>query len=381
MPAVADNEQRTVGAAPTASDKTIKRRQADDPAALPKDRNARVREQAARKLAETKGKPRPAALGLNTGELVDDALARASASFIKWLKNNLRAIEIGAAALVLAIVGYGVYDWQVAKRYEQASHALMTGVEDAFGRIVKPEDTDQGQDIEEATDLRPKFPTPQARLEAALGAYRLAAGQYPATGAGILARLGEAGELLNRRDYDGALRAFHEVLDTPLARADSDVRMSATEGVAMAIEGKGDLDGALKEFKTLENSDIRGYAEFGLYQQARLLLKKGQKEVAKALLLKAKERLGGPHQSESPSVRHEFLTGQVNALLREIDPNLAPPPTPNPYDNLTPEQIAELRKAFERMQKQAPMMPPSPTEQPAPAPTPEPARAPGDSGE
>jgi hypothetical protein len=88
-------------------------------AALPKDRNARVRELAARKMAEAKGgkaKALSAGAGLNTSELVDDALARGFATFVKWGKTNLRLIEYCAIVAVLGFVAFIIYDWQASKR-------------------------------------------------------------------------------------------------------------------------------------------------------------------------------------------------------------------------------------------------------------------------
>jgi hypothetical protein len=267
----------------------------------------------------------------------------------------------------------------------------MNGVRDSLGTVsLETADKSIPGDDDEATDVRAKFPTVEAKTEAALGAYRLASSQYVGTGAGILAKLGEANELLDRRDFDGAQRVFREVLETPLAGADTDVRLNATEGVGQALEGKGDFDGALKAYKTLENSDVRGFVELGLYHQGRIyLVDKDQKDTAKALLLKARDRLSGAQgdkttDTAAPSVKHDFLSTRVNALLREIDPTLAAPAAAaNPYDQLTPDQLRELRKLYEKMRhQQQPSMPmePKPNEGSSnPGPAPQPAPAPGGS--
>jgi len=324
--------------------------------ALPKDRNARVREQAARKMAEAKAGPggRKAASAapgaLSTEELVDDAMARGLSNVTRWAKNNVRLLEGAVVGLVALGIGYAVWDWQTTRGLEKASDTLIRGVENSEGRIIKADEPPNPED----TDPTPKFPSLEAKREAALGSYRTAANQYSSTGAGILARLGEGSMLLERNDFDGALKAFREVLATPLAQADVDVRLNATEGVAMALEGKGDVDGALKEYKTLENADQRGYTELGLYHQARLLMsKKNDKESAKALLIKARDRMQAPAAvGAETGPQQEFIKSQVHALLREIDPSLAPPPSQNPMDMSQIEQMMQQRRMIEQLRKQ-----------------------------
>ena len=344
--------------------------------ALPKDRNARVREQAARKMAEAKAGPgggRKAASaapgGLSTEELVDDAMARALSGVTRWAKANVRLIEGAAVGLVLVGIGYAVWDWQTTRGLEKASDTLIRGVENSEGRIIKDDEAPNPDD----TDPTPKFPSLEARREAALGSYRTAANQYSSTGAGILARLGEGSMLLERNDFDGALKAFREVLATPLAQADTDVRLNATEGVGMALEGKADIEGALKEYRTLENADLRGYSELGLYHQARLLMtKKSDKDGAKALLIKARDKMStvaaaGAETASGP--QQEFLKSQVNALLREIDPSLAPPPSQNPMDMSQIEQMMQQRRAIEQLRRQMQQQQQPPPGQPVPLPS------------
>ncbi len=336
---------------------------------LPKDRNARVREQAARKMAEAKAggakKAAPAAGGLSTEELVDDALARGVSSVTRWVKKNVRLIEGGVVALIAIGIGLAVWDWQTTRKLETASDKLMRGVENAEGRIIKADEQPDPED----TDPRPKFASLDARKEATVGAYRLAAAEYSSTGAGILARLGEGGALLDRNDFDGALKSFRDVLATPLAQADLDVRLNATEGVGMALEGKGDVDGALREFRTLENSEVRGYAELGLYHQARLLMtKKNDRETAKAFLVKARDRLATSTGGDAAGPKQEFLKSQVHALLRDIDPSLAPASQSNPLDMMSIEQMMEQRRIIEQLRRQQQNQPkPQPAPSSAPA--------------
>lgn len=351
---------------------------------LPKDRNARVREQAARKLAEAQqgGGRRSAAAagGLSTEELVDDVMARGLSAFTRWAKANLRYIEIGAAALVIVGIGYAAYDWQYNRKLEKASDALHRALVDATGRVVADGES-KPDDPEDNWDTRPKFPTPEAREQAVLAGYKTASVEYAGTGAAILARLGEAGALLDKKDYDGAMAAYRDVLATALGKADLDVQLSSYEGLGMALEGKGDVDGALEQYKKLEGSKERGYQELGMYHQARLLLsKKGERDLAKGLLIKAKEQLTVPpgEPTSSAPVTHDYLMGQINGLLRDIDPSLAPAPTPGMgggFDQMSIEQLMEQKRLLDRLrakaaqQQHAPAPPITGTPEPLPAPS------------
>src|SRR5690606_38917234 len=113
----------------------------------------------------------------------------------------------------------------------------------------------------EAKDPTPTFKTAEEKTKAALEAYRKVVSEYGKTGPGMLAKLGEAGVLLDAKDWDGALAAFREVKESPLGKADVDVRARAVEGIGFAYEGKGQLDEALKAFEELEKTDVRGFKE------------------------------------------------------------------------------------------------------------------------
>ena len=100
---------------PSTKKKKKKKRAADDGGGS-KDRNKRVREQAARKMEEARERAksragRIGATGLDAGEMMDDAMARGFAAFMRWLKNNRRSIEFSIAGLILAGAGYGGWDW------------------------------------------------------------------------------------------------------------------------------------------------------------------------------------------------------------------------------------------------------------------------------
>ncbi|HNS99807.1 MAG TPA: hypothetical protein PLJ27_09445 [Polyangiaceae bacterium] len=339
-----------------------KKKRADGEGSAPsRDRNKRVREQAAKKMEQAKESAksranRIGATGLDAGEMVDDAMARGFAAFTKWIKTNRRTVEFSAIGLILAGAGYAAWDWYSNKSREEASAALMLATANAAGVVEEKKDDKEKPAADSAdnkrVDSRPHFDSYQALQDEALRTYRVAADGNSRSGAGILARLGEAGVLLERHDFDGAIQAVNAVLATDLAKADESVRMAAHERLGMALEGKGDEAGALAAYATLADSNLDIYKNYGLYHQARLSYEKGKKDEAKDKLHKLKERLKGVDNKNPAGNR--YLLAQVDALLRSVDPTAESLTPPAPGGELTPEQLIQLQKELEKMRQNPP---------------------------
>lgn len=316
---------------------------------LPRDRNARARELLKRRREEAKAGP--TAPGLDAGEMVDDALARMTASAGKWLRTNLTTIQVVVVAAVVITVGVVFYLDNSQAKLGEASDALAKAVAAERGRVLAE---DKRSDEEKEADSTLVFASEEERSKAALDAYAKVGAEHPGTGAAILAKLGEAGVKLDQGQWDAALESFSSVLASPLAGADLDVKGRAVEGQAFAREGKGDLDGALSGFKELEGIDARGYKELALYHQARIHVAKGDKEKAKELLKQAREKLSAP-SPEGDSF--QFLEAVVDEELRALDPSAVPsrPSLSGPKgSSLTPEELQKLlRQAQEAGQKKA----------------------------
>src|SRR6185437_4668144 len=190
------------------------------------------------------------------------------------------------------------------------------------------------------------FKTADERADTALASYKKVVTQHPGTGAAILARLGEAGDYLDKHDYDHAIEGFSAVAASSLASADADVKTRALEGLGFAKEGKGDLDGALAAFKDLEgvNKDL------GLYHQGRIWLAKGDKDKAKDALKQVHDKLEQPTGSQ-----RGYLQQMTDEMLRRIDPDLVPNKAPvlgGPKGNAkSPEELEKMRRLFEEAMK------------------------------
>ncbi|MGK3983192.1 tetratricopeptide repeat protein [Sorangium sp. So ce136] len=313
---------------------------------LPRDKNARAKELLARRREQAAGR-RP--VQLLPGEMVEDALSRMTSGAGRWIKKNFHVLQWGALAAVVAVGGVLFYVSRTDKKDAVSSSALAGAVAADRGRVLA-EDT--RTDEEKELDVARTFKTADERSDTALAAYNKVIDEHGGTGAAMLAKLGQAGVLLDKKDYAHAIEAYSAVVSSPLAGADPDVKGRAIEGIGFAKEGKGDLDGALASFKELEGIDMKGFKELAQYHQARIHLAKGETDKAKELLKSAHEKLQAP-SAEGRSF--QFLEAVVEEMLRKIDPTAAPPRAAfgGPKgQTMTPEEIEQLiRRARENAEK------------------------------
>lgn len=330
---------------------------------MAQDRNQDVKKQLLKKRTEATRRKVP----LAPGEMVDDALARGMAGTGRWLRTNFATIQWVIVGAVVVAIGYGVYDYRANKKAEAASSELIKGTVAEKGRISGATASKPEEDLPD--DPTPVFKSVDERRDTALASYRKVTSSYPGSGAAILARLGEAGVLLDKRNWDGALAAYRDVKASPLATVDASVRGAALEGIGLALEGKGQVDEALKAFHELEGTNMIGQKELGLYQQARILFAKGDTDKAKELLTSARERIKKESSGSSPPQGGEshpfgFLESQVDDLLRRIDPTAvpsAPPPRSGGGKGMSAEDMQRLQEQLQlRMKEQQSKTPKSP---------------------
>ncbi len=276
-----------------------------------------------------------------------------------WAKKNQGTVSafMGAAIAVgLGVFGYTYYE----KRQEtQASVELAKAVGDEKGRIGDP---DKAEDEEgRPHDPRPMFKTAEDRRDAALKKYRVVESKFKGTGAAILARLEEGSILLDKHDFAGAKAAFDEVKDSPLAKADTEVRGRALEGVGFAFEleaegatgdaRKAALDAAGKTYHELEGTDVLGFEELALYHQARIVEKQGDTAKAIELLKKLHEKVTKPGENH-PFV---YLEHVGEDRLRALDPAALPAKQPGQLGGPGGNQLtqAQIRRMMEQAQKKS----------------------------
>ncbi len=288
-----------------------------------------------------------------------DAVVDRAVEFGEWAKKNQGLVGIVAALGVLALVALSGYAYLHHKHELDASVQFARAVGDQFGRIGDPPKDD---DTDAPRDPRPLFRTVEDRREAALKGYRDVETRFPGTGAAILSRLSEGSLLLDKHDVDGAVSAFDDVKVSPLAHADAEVRGRSLEGLGFAYELKAEaaqgdaktaaLDDALKTFRELENTDVKGFKELGMYHQARVFEAKGDKDKAIQLLKSLHERVSKPDSDKAHP--YPYLETVTDDRLRALDPSALPPKNPGTLGGPGGNQMSEaqIRKLIEQMQRQ-----------------------------
>ena len=286
---------------------------------------------ASKKLAKIGDKP-VKRVAASTAVAADaDPLLERTVKLNQWMRDHQRVVGFGVAALVLGAAGLMGWTYFQQKKETDASMVLAAAIADERGRIGDPEK--EKDDPDKPKDPRPLFKTIELRRDAALAKYKEVESRFSGTGAAMLARLGEGSILLDKQDADGAIGAFNDVKASPLAQADVEVRGRALEGLGFAYEIKAQkvqeqrdqrdklLDEALKAFKELELTDVRGFKELGMYHQARVFQAKDDKPKAIEILTALRTRLQAkPNEPGS----FPYLDTVVDDRLATLDPSAVP---------------------------------------------------------
>ena len=302
---------------------------------------------ASKRLAKIGAKARPAKRAVPDAVEAADPLIERTQRLGEWVKKNKNLVQGLAVLVVLGLIGGTVYLYMDHKKALDASVALSQAVADERGMIGDPEKI---QDDDTPHENIPVFRTPEERRDAALAKYREVDSHYKGTGAAWLARLGEGAMLLDKRDPDGAIAAFSDVAGSSLAKADSEVRGRALEGLGFSYELKAqlhpderdkDLDQAIEQYKQLEAADVFGFKQMAIYHQARCYEAKGDKTKAIELLKGLREELMRDPQG------HLFdeLKSLTDDRLRRLDPTIVPAKRPGGLGTggeLSPELLEKL---------------------------------------
>jgi hypothetical protein len=278
------------------------------------------------KIGEAKVK-RPSALGDVTSDA--DPLIERTERVRKWIQQNRQTFGALVAVALFAAAGFVGWTYWQNKKEADASALLSQGIAAEHGQVSDKEEDDDDEN-KRTSPLYPTFKTEADKRAAALAKYRDVESRFPGTGAAILARLAEAGILLDQGDGKGAAAAYADVKGSVLAQADTQVRGRALEGQGFADEmlartdaGARDkhLDDALSSFKELEQIETKGFKELGKYHEARVLLAKGDREKAIGLLKDVNTAVTEPGDVHP----FAYLGAVVEDRLRQLDPTALPP--------------------------------------------------------
>ncbi|HEY4157401.1 MAG TPA: tetratricopeptide repeat protein, partial [Polyangiaceae bacterium] len=230
----AESTSASADAQPAAAPKKKKKkRPSADAAPEPiRDRNRRLREEAAGKRRGSRTKVeefRSPTRNLEAGEIVDDALARGTQAAGEWLKRNFNVVQWFILAGLVGWIGYAIYNYRAGRAAEKASAQLISAIRAEDARIGSSDDTKPDPQTG-IVDTRPAYPTNIDRLQAAEKQYRAIADASSQSAASTLAKLGLASVLYDQGKYADAKGAYQAVKDSKLATQDDDVKGRALEG-------------------------------------------------------------------------------------------------------------------------------------------------------
>lgn len=289
--AEASEAEAPAGDASAAAPKKRKKKARDEsePEAI-KDRNARVRAEAADKRRSRREREQGTAprRNLDASEVMDDALARSTHAAAGFLRKHFNKVQYVILLGLVGWIAYEVYSWRSARTAEKSTESLFKALSAETGKVG-----DEGSDVDERTGLTDKrrtFPNDEARLKAAKSEYLLASTSVSAASI-ALADLGAAGVAYDLGQYKEAQASFEKVKLSAAFSKDTDLKGRTLEGLGMALEAQKSDDAALKQFRELASMDNANFAALGLYHQARVLKAQGKNEDAIKLLDKAGEKL------------------------------------------------------------------------------------------
>jgi tetratricopeptide (TPR) repeat protein len=283
--------------------------------------NRQARRTAAAKARTRRKREREAAtaMGLDAGEMVDDALVRFTAKVRRLARQNANTIQWVVGLGVLAWLGFQVYGWRRATVNAESSDALYEAVTLEHGRTGDP--SEQGKaNANGVVDPTPIFQNDAARLQAAAQRYEAVAADRANMAAGAFARIGQGGVLLEEAKPEEARVAFEQAASMKGAELSPEVRGGAIEGRGLSLEAKGDLPGALAAFEEL--AKVESFENRGLYQQARIKQLQGDSAAAKKLLNDLFKSIGAPKAASLGGLpeRPDFLRQRATRLAALVDP-------------------------------------------------------------
>ncbi len=201
-----------------------------------------------------------------------DKFQQAATQAASWIAARRRHVVYAGLAVVAVAVLIAILA-AVQERRAQTAGAAASDLLQAMGGEI-------------SSVPLPGFPGPfyaneEARQKAIVAAADRVLSEYPGTPAADLAALAKGDAHLRLREWDQAKAAYERFL-THADKKDS-LRFGALEGVALAEEGKGNLDGAAAAYERM-GKDAPAFADHADLERARVLAQAGKTAEAKELL-------------------------------------------------------------------------------------------------
>lgn len=201
-----------------------------------------------------------------------DKFQQAATEAAGWIARRRRHVVLAGAIVVAAVVLVAILQAVNTGREERAGAAAADLLATISGEIsAVPIPGSPG----------PFFPTDEARQRAVVDAAQKVIAAHAGTAAARLAELALGDAQYRLKGYDDAKAAYERFL-AEAPREDS-LRFGALEGIALADEAKGDLDGAAAAYERLAR-EVPAFADRADLERARVLLRAGKAADARAIL-------------------------------------------------------------------------------------------------
>jgi hypothetical protein len=222
-----------------------------------------------------------------------------------FIKAEPYARPIGITALTAAVL-IGLV-WGVTNWLEHKSQAAT----EAFGRVVRIYDAelitgDEPPKSDEENPI-PRFKSEKERADATLKELDEFEHKYPSSPTMKEARLFRAGVYYDLGRTDDAATAYEKFLADAKP---SPLRLLAREGLGLCREQQGRFDEALGEYRQLEPRTGDFYRDRALWDEARVLVKKGERKQATEKLKELIAKVPGSPLKDEAQNQVAQLEGQ-----------------------------------------------------------------------
>lgn len=207
-----------------------------------------------------------------------DKFQQAATQAASWVAARRRHVVVVGAAVAGAVVLLAILSAVNTGREERAGAAAADLLATMAGEISP---------VPLPGVAGPFFPDAAAQQRAVADAAEKVLAAHEGTGAAQLAALALGDARLRLREWDAARSAYERFLSS--ARKDDSLRFGALEGLALAEEGKGNLDAAAQGYERL-GREAPAFADRADLERARLLAQAGKKAEARQLLAGFSER-------------------------------------------------------------------------------------------
>jgi len=204
---------------------------------------------------------------------VDDEFVSFWARAFKKIEPYLQRVGLVVVAGLVAWVGIFIYSNYAVHGREKAAESFAKAARIYSADLLT---VDSPPPAPATPDETPRFKTTKERAEATLKELDVLDKEHPGK-LSQSAKLFRAGVLYDLAKLDDAAKLFAEVES---AATDAPVKALAAEGAGLCDEQRGKLDEALARYKAMEPKSGDFYRDRALYNQGRILLKKGDKKLA-----------------------------------------------------------------------------------------------------